>query len=50
MASVTGLVRETWILIGFVVLAGAALLVAAAGVVHLIRGRKAHMANPEVRS
>ena len=35
-----GIVRETWILIGFVVLAAAALIVSAAGWVHLVRERR----------
>jgi hypothetical protein len=37
---VTGFVRETWILIGFVVLAVAAVVVSAAGWVHFIRERR----------
>jgi hypothetical protein len=37
---VTGIVRETWILIGFVVLAAAAVIVSAAGWVHFVRERR----------
>jgi hypothetical protein len=37
---VTGIVRETWILMGFVVLAAAAVIVSAAGWVHFTRERR----------
>ena len=36
----TAIVRETWIIIGFVVLAVAALVVSAAGWILLFRGRR----------
>jgi hypothetical protein len=37
---VIGAVRETWIIIGFIVLATAAIVVSAAGWILLFRGRR----------
>jgi len=39
---VIAVVRETWIIVGFVVLAVAALVVSAAGWILLFRGRRHH--------
>ena len=43
----TAVVRETWIITGFIVLAAAALVVSAAGWLLLFRGRRSRRAESE---